>query len=230
MFEDKKILAIIPARGGSKGIPHKNIIKLSGKPLISYTIQAALVSKYTDYVMVSTDDDDIAMVSKEFGAEVPFMRPTELASDTAKTIDVIVHAINELDIRGDKFDIIILLQPTAPLRTSDDIDRAIETFYKHDCNPLVSVSEVDDHPILIRSIEGNQLRPLLDISSTCRRQDMPNYYRVNGCIYINMIKDITKNTSLNDNGIPFIMQRSHSVDIDDLSDIALAEYYIKENI
>jgi len=230
MYRDKRIIAIIPARGGSKGIPHKNIINLCGKPLISYSIDASLKSKYIDYVMVSTDDEKIADVARKYGAQVPFMRPEELAADTSKTIDAILHVLDELKKRGDIYDTMILLQPTQPLRTSLDIDEAIEAYFDNGCKPLVSVSEVDDHPLLIRSIQDGILSNLLNVSSTCRRQDMPQYYRVNGCIYINEVNEIDENTSFNDNRIPFVMQKGHSVDIDALSDLALAEYYLKLNI
>ena len=226
MLYCNSILAIIPARGGSKGIPHKNIIDLCGKPLIAYTIEAALKSKYIDYVLVSTDDEQIASVAKKYRAQVPFMRPAELASDTARTLDAILHSINTLKDMGKRFSDLVLLQPTEPLRTSTDIDRAIELYYENNRQSLVSVSEVDDHPILIRTIEGNRLKPLLNVSSTCRRQDMPKYYRVNGCIYINPIEEINESTSFNDNSIPYVMEKNHSVDIDELSDLALAKYYI----
>lgn len=228
MFEKDKILAIIPARGGSKGIPRKNIIELCGRPLIGYTIETALASRYIDYVMVSTDDPEIARVSKENGAEVPFMRPAELATDTAKTIDVVMHAISELRFRGKEFSAVVLLQPTEPLRTVGDIDGAIEKYYECNCQPLVSLSEVEDHPILIRTIEEGWVKPLLAGSSTCRRQDMPRYYRVNGCIYINAVGELDENTSLNDNLIPYVMEKSHSVDIDEWKDLVLAQYYLYE--
>lgn len=226
MYDNRKILAIIPARGGSKGIPHKNIIDLHGKPLIVYSIEAALASKYIDYVLVSTDDMEIAEISKKYGAKVPFLRPAELASDTAKTIDAIMHAINTMKENGAYFDDLVLLQPTEPLRTAEDIDDALKTYYCHDCTSLASVSEVDDHPILIRTIEDDVSKPLLNMCSTCRRQDMPKYYRVNGCIYINSIDEINEQTSFNDNTIAYIMDKSHSVDIDELSDLSLAEYYL----
>lgn len=226
MYKDSRILAIIPARGGSKGIPHKNITRLAGRPLISYTIEAGLNSKYIDYVMVSTDDDDIANVSRKFGAEVPFMRPAEFATDVAKTVDVVIHVVDEMDKVGEKFDVIILLQPTGPLRTAKDIDEAVEKYFQCGKRSLLSVCEVEDHPILIRSIEGDTLKPLLNVSSTCRRQDMPKYYKVNGCIYINDVSELNKDTSFNDNEIPFVMERNHSVDIDELSDLVLAEYWL----
>ncbi|SFD31667.1 cytidylyltransferase domain-containing protein [Ruminococcus albus] len=229
MFNEKKILAVIPARGGSKGIPHKNIVDLCGKPLIVYSIEAGKKSRYIDYVMVSTDDEEIAKVAEQYGAEIPFMRPTDLASDTAKTIDAIIHAITELRKKGECFDVLVLLQPTAPLRNFEDVDKAIETFFSNNCFSLVSVSEVDDHPVLIRSIEEGKLKSLLNVSSTCRRQDMPKYYKVNGCIYINSINELTLNTSFNDNVIPYRMEKSHSVDIDELCDLYLAEYYLRKN-
>lgn len=226
MFNNNRILAVIPARGGSKGIAQKNIIDLCGKPLLSYTIEAALASKYIDYVMVSTDNLRIADVAKEYGAEVPFMRPRELASDTAKTLDVILYVIKTLKSKNEDFSDLVLLQPTGPLRTSHDIDESIEIYYENNRRSLVSVSEVDDNPILIRTIDGNTLKPFLNVPSTCRRQDMPRYYRVNGCIYINAVEEINETTSFNDNSVPYIMAKSHSVDIDGMRDLAIAEYYL----
>ena len=224
MYETNRILALIPARGGSKGIPHKNITPLAGEPLIKYTIDAAKQSKYIDYVFVSTDDAEIADVSKKFGAKVPFLRPEELASDTAKTIDAVLHAIETLRKAGETFDGLVLLQPTSPLRTAEDINRAVETFYESNRQPVVSVSEVSDHPILIRTIEDGRLHPLLQTGSTVRRQDMPPFYRVNGSIYINPIEEINSTTSFNDNPIPFVMSPSHSIDIDEPLDLKIAEW------
>ena len=227
MFNGRKILGIIPARGGSKGIPHKNIVDLCGKPLISYTIEAGLKSNYIDYLMVSTDDNEIASLSKELGAQIPFLRPKELASDKAKTLDAILHATNNLYDMGMVFDDLVLLQPTQPLRTAEDIDRAIEKYFENGCKDLASVSEVDDNPILIRFIKDDELIPILNMSSTCRRQDMPKYYRVNGCIYINNIRNLNENTSFNDNIIPYIMKKEHSIDIDDYFDLEVAGLYLK---
>ena len=228
MYETKRILALIPARGGSKGIHHKNIALLAGKPLIQYTIDAARQSKYIDYILVSTDDAEIAEISKKIGAKVPFLRPKELASDTAKTIDAVLHAIETLRKAGETFDSLVLLQPTSPLRTAEDINRAVETFYESNRQPVVSVSEVSDHPILIRTIEktpeGEYLKPLLQTGSTVRRQDMPPFYRVNGSIYINPVEEINSTTSFNDNPIPFVMSPSHSIDIDEPLDLKIAEW------
>ena len=232
MYEGKRILAFIPARGGSKGIPHKNITPLAGKPLIQYTIDAAKQSRYIDYVLVSTDDEEIAAVARRCGAEVPFLRPPELAADTAKTIDAVLHAIETLREAGETFDSLVLLQPTSPLRTAEDINGAVETFYQNNRRSVVSVSEVSDHPILIRTIEqtpeGERLKPLLEGSSTVRRQDMPPFYRVNGSIYINPMEEICQATSFNDNPVPYVTAKDYSVDIDDPADLVLAEFRMKQ--
>ena len=228
MYKNKKILALIPARGGSKGIKNKNIFPLNGYPLISYSIKASLKSKFIDETIVSTDDYEIAEVSKKYGADVPFMRPVELASDTSKTVDAVIHAIKTLESQKKYFDVLVLLQPTQPLRISEDIDKAIEKFFENDMTGLVSISQVEEHPLLMRTIntEG-KLSSLLNKNSTCRRQDMENFYIVNGCIYINKISEISSDTSFNDNSIGFLMPSSRSIDIDEVKDIRLAEYYIK---
>lgn len=227
MFGEKKILALIPARGGSKGIKNKNIIDLCGKPLIQYSIDAALQSKYIDDVVVSTDSQAIADVSVKCGAEVPFLRPAELASDTAKSIDAVIHAVNVLKTQGREYDCVVFLQPTQPLRTAEDIDGSIEAFYKNDRKSLLSVCEVENHPLLIRTIENGKLKSLLGLNSSVRRQDMPKYYVVNGCIYINAIEEINRDLSQNDNEVPYLMGTDHSVDIDEKADLEKAEFYLQ---
>lgn len=230
MFGKQKILALIPARGGSKGIKDKNIIPLAGKPLIVYSIEAAKNSKYIDSIVVTTDSKKIAEVAKQCGARVPFLRPAELGADTSKTIDAVLHAIKTLKSMDENYNTLVLLQPTQPLRTTYDIDKAIELYYENGENGLVAISPVDDSPLLIRSIDAyGKLVNLLSQNSTCRRQDMPNYYKVNGCIYINKIDELDKNTSFNDNKVPFIMTKEHSVDIDEISDLWMAEYYLQLN-
>lgn len=228
MKNNKKIMAVIPARKGSKGIKDKNIKLLKGKPLIAYSIEAGLNSKYIDKVIVSTDGEEIANIAKTYGAEVPFLRPKNLSTDTAKTIDAIVHCIDELKKRGEIYDYIVLLQPTQPLRQSWHIDEAIELIFERNEDALVSVSEVRDNPILIRSIDENgYTKNLLKECSTRRRQDFDIYYRVNGAIYINKINEgFNKSTSLNDNKLAYIMDSSYDVDIDDLNDFKIAELFI----
>lgn len=227
MIDDKKVLAIIPARGGSKGIKDKNIYPLCGKPLIAYSIEAAKQSRYIDEILVSTDSEKIANVAKEYGASVPFLRPKELAGDTSKSIDAILHAIGTLKNNKQMFDVLVLLQPTSPLRSTEDIDGALEAFSRNSYKSLVSVSEVNDNPILIRTIdESGKLKRLLNTDSSVRRQDMKKYYRVNGSIYINLISEVDVNTSFNDNIIPYIVPQERAVDIDEMKDLAVAEYYI----
>lgn len=228
MYKKKRILALIPARGGSKGIKNKNIVDLCGKPLIAYTIEAAKKSAYIDKIIVSTDSEDIKRISQEYGADVPFTRPNDLSTDTATTLDVVLHTIDFIKQGQDKYDTLILLQPTSPLRTYADIDMAIEKYFLHNELGLVSVSEVNDNPILIRTVTDNEvLIPLLDGNSTCRRQNMPRYYRVNGSIYINKIEDINGKTSFNDNKLAYIMPKNCAIDIDELVDLNVAEYYLK---
>lgn len=229
MYQNKRILALIPARGGSKGIKNKNIIDLCGKPLVSYSIESGKRSNYIDDVVVTTDSNEIADVAKKFNAWVPFMRPRSLASDTSKTIDCVLHAVHTLETMGHYYDLCILLQPTQPLRTTEDIDKSIHTFFEYKCESLLSVSPVNDAPILIRQLnKDGTLTHLINQTSTVRRQDMLPYYVVNGCIYINKIEDLCESTSFNDNKTAFIMSKDHSVDIDNPSDLDLAKYYMRQ--
>ena len=196
MFKLKKILAIIPARAGSKGIKDKNIIDLNGKPLIAYSIEAGLKSKYIDKVVVTTDGEEIAREAIKYGAEVPFLRPEYLSSDNAKTIDAVIHCIEEMEKLGEKYDYVVLLQPTQPLRQSWHIDEAIELILEKNEEALVSVSKVKDNPILIRSIDSNG-------------------YAVN--------QNLNNKTSLNDNKLVYIMDEKYDVDIDEMLDLQIAE-------
>jgi CMP-N,N'-diacetyllegionaminic acid synthase len=231
MYKGKKFLAIIPARGGSKGIPRKNITIINGKPLIQYTIDEAKNSKYLDRIIVSTDDKEIAEIAKRCGAEVPFLRPKELASDHAKTIDALIHAVTELEKRGIKYDFVVLLQPTQPLRKSWHIDEAIQEIVETNEESLVSVSKVKEHPILMRTIgEDGKVKKLLEISSTVRRQDFPTFYKVNGAIYINKINEnFTKNTSLNDNKLAYLMDKKYDLDIDEPIDLEFFKLILQLN-
>lgn len=226
MLQGKKFLGLIPARGGSKGIKRKNIREIAGSPLISYTIRAGLASKALDAVVVSTDDEEIASVARSYGAEIPFMRPAELAGDTSKTVDCVVHAVRTLASEGREYDAVVLLQPTSPLRRASEIDDACELFLETEMRGVASVSEVHDHPILIRSIgEGHELHKLLEgTGSTARRQDMPAFYRVDGGIYVNATSTLGLDTSFNDNPIGYVVEDADSaVDIDTMEDFRRAE-------
>lgn len=232
MGNRSRILAIIPARAGSKGIKDKNIINLNGKPLIAYSIEAAKKSKYIDRIVVSTDGEQIAKVAKEWGADVPFLRPDYLASDTAKTIDAMVHCIETLKEMGDEYDYVVLLQPTQPLRKAKHIDEAIEQLISAGEESLVSISKVKDHPILIRTLDDtSHVVNLLNISSTQRRQDFPDYYKVNGAIYVNKLNEnFNLETSLNDNRLAYVMNEKYDVDIDELLDLKIAELMLTNNL
>jgi len=223
MYKSKRIVAIIPARGGSKGIPNKNIIEVGGKPLIAYTIETALQSNYVDDVFVTTDSRKIAEISKEWGASVPFMRPSELATDESKTIDAVIHTLENL---SEDYDYVVILQPTQPLRTAIKLDRAIELLINSLEDSLVSVSKVKQHPILMRTIDGKGiLQSLLRQNSTVRRQDFQDVYIVDGSIYINAISTLNNETSLNDNILAFISD-SEVIDIDEFEDLERLEELI----
>lgn len=230
MIQEKRIVALIPARGGSKGIPDKNIRDIKGKPLIAYTIEAARNSQYIDEVIVSTDSERIRQVAMQYQASAPFLRPETLATDTAKTIDVVLHTIEYLHGKEEDYDYLVLLQPTSPLRTQRDIDGAIEKFMECGEQGLASVSQVSDSPILIRKIDEktNRMENLMETSSTIRRQDMPDYYRINGGIYINRVADISPTTSFNDNKVFYIMSKQHSVDVDEYIDLEIVKYYLEK--
>ena len=211
------ILAVIPARGGSKGIPGKNIKDLYGQPLISYTIQAALDCKKIDRVVVSTDSEKIAGVAKKYGADVPFLRPAALA------IDAVIDVLERLQ---ETYEYVVLLQPTSPLRTAEDIEKAIDKAIASG-KDVASVSLVKEHPVLMREIGADGvLVPLLSGGSTIRRQDMKEIYRVNGAVYVNRVADLTKDTSFNDNPVGYVMPVERSIDIDEESDFLLAEHFM----
>jgi len=229
MIQEKKVLAIIPARGGSKGIPKKNIIKVGGKPLIQYTIEAAKASKYIDEIHISTDDVEIVSTVNGLGLHINRLRPKHLAQDNSKTIEVMIDVLDYYNKQNIKFDIVVLLQPTQPLRKSFHIDEAIEKYLEFNEESVVSVSLVNEHPILMREInEFGTLLPLLNETSTIRRQDFTPFYIVNGAVYINKVNELTSNTSLNDNLRPYIMDRRYHVDIDTYNDLKMFELLLDE--
>jgi len=225
-----QILAIIPARSGSKRIPKKNIRILYGKPLLVYTIDAVKNSNHVTRFIVSTEDDKIAQVSQSFGAEV-IMRPPELARDDSPTEDVIINVLEQLRNKEQYTpDLIILLQPTSPLRTTEDIDTAIKTFLTSTRDSLISVTEYDHTPYWAFRIEKGVLKPEFTQGSLKRSQDVPKLYRPNGSIFITRMETFLKNRSFYTNQIiPYIMPRERSIDIDDEFDFSLAEFLLKTN-
>lgn len=224
MYGGQKIAAFIPARKGSKGIPDKNITDLNGIPLIAHSIIQARESALIDKIIVSTDSEEIAKVAEEYGAAVKGLRPDVLSGDTAVLYDVMNYEIRNHELKENSFDIIVLLQPTSPLRQTVFIDSALRAFVDEQQLSAVSVSEVREHPIFMRTIsEEGKLQPVLTMKSTVRRQDLPAYYRVNGMIYINKIEDILKGfVSFNDNISPIVIPEGYDVDIDTMDDLEKA--------
>lgn len=232
MYKGKKILAIIPARGGSKGIPLKNIIEIYGKPLIQYSIDCAKESKYIDRTIISTDDLKIKEVAEKCGGDVPFLRPSELAQDTSKTIDCLVHAVNWLKEQREEYKYLVLLQNTVPLRKGWQVDGAIEQLFASNERSLVSITEVEENPVLMRTLnEDGTVKNMLKLNSTMRRQDFPKFYRVDGAIYIQKLdENFNLDTSLNDGKLAYIMEEKYSVDIDTYLDIKKIEYYLEQEL
>ena len=200
MLNSKSITAIIPARGGSKGIPDKNIKIIGGKPLIAWTIETARRSKYIDRVITTTDSDKIAGICKEYNCEVPFMRPKHLANDSAKGTDVILHTLDWLKLKKIDYDYFILLQPTSPLRTTKHIDEAIEILISSEnANSLVSVKKVNQHPYWMKRINNDGYVEEYQKDNEINyhnRQELPDLYVNNGAIYISKCDYFLKNKSL----------------------------------
>ncbi len=227
MYKNKKILAIIPARGGSKRLPEKNIKLLAGKPLISYTIETSLNSKLIDKTIVSTDDKEITEVSKNYGAEI-IKRPKELAKDTSITIDAIKHTLDVLKEKENyQPDIIILLQPTTPLRRIEDINNAIEMFFNENCESVVSVCEGNPYWNLTNK---NKAKPVLGWKYfKSRKQDLPKTFVLNGAIYITTPKSLDKyNAFFNNKMALYQMPNKRSIDIDEEIDFEFVEFIIKK--
>lgn len=227
-----KNLAIIPARGGSKGLPGKNYKLLNGRPLISYTIQAALESGMFDKVIVSTDSMTIAEIAKESGALVPFLRPQELANDVASSDAAIMHALHFMEeFEDEEYEYVCKLQPTSPLRTAEDIRAAFELLFSKEANSVVSVCECEHSPLWTGVISedlriDNFLSKQLAVTN---RQELQSYYRLNGAIYISKVETFKKNECFfGENSIAYIMEREHSVDIDDILDFKFVELLLNE--
>ena len=232
MINGKKVLAIIPARGGSKGLPGKNIKELCGKPLVAWSIGQALKSKYIDNVVVSTDTEKIAMIAKESGANVPFLRPAELAADDSPTSDAILHVLKELNLMGETYNYVALLEPTSPLRKSHDIDDAISMITQNasaDC--LVSVGEVHmEHPMIVKKIDksGFVAPYISNIAKIHQRQQADKAYFPYGVIYISKVPEFKKKqTFYTEKTIPYFIDRWQNYEIDDELDFVIVAQIIK---
>jgi N-acylneuraminate cytidylyltransferase len=216
----KRLLAVITARGGSKGLPRKNVLLAGGKPLIAWTISAARDSESIDRVILSTDDEEIMQYAREWGCEVPFQRPAELANDTATSIDVVLHAVDQ--VQGYEF--VVLLQPTSPLRTAQDIDAAFSLLKSSGAPSCVSVCEADQSPYwMYRLTNDRKLQNLLPQShGFTRRQDLPPVYILNGAIYIARVDWLRKTRSFVAEGcVAYPMTKESSIDIDNAEDFEM---------
>lgn len=222
-------MGIIPARGGSKGIKNKNLYVLNGNPLIYYSIEAAKKSKLITDFVVSTDSLEIKKVSEAYGAEVPFIRPDHLSSDTALAVPTIQHAVLLVESMKDiTYDYIIMLQPTAPLRTHEDIDNSLSKLIEEGGDGIISVVDVANyHPIKMKTIKDGVLLDFINSGlENPPRQSLPPVYIVNGAIYATK-RDvfINKHTFKGDHCIPFIMPQNRSTNIDDPQDFLVAEFF-----
>lgn len=224
MTKIKKVLAIIPARGGSKRLPRKNVLSLAGKPLIAWTIEAAINSQIFDEIVVSTDDKEIAETSTIYGAKVPFIRPVNLACDTAKSIDVIKHTLEWFQDNNIYFTDVVLLQPTSPLRNEEDIKCAYNLYNLRGASSVISVCEVD-HP----SAWANRLDESLSMDNFVKKlekrsQGLDREYRLNGAIYIWKVEKLLEQSStIIMPSFASIMPRSRSIDIDEEIDFKIAQ-------
>jgi len=226
MIQGRSVLGIIPARGGSKGLPRKNVRKLAGKPLIAWTIKAAQASKYLDRIIVSSEDREIIAVSRMCGGEVPFIRPAKLAEDDVSGIEPILHALKKIRKR---YDFVVVLQPTSPLRTTDDIDGCIKACVENNHPACVSLVEASPSPYwMFRLGKNDRIIPILRVPLVTRRQDLQVAYALNGSVYVARTDWLQKKkTFINKETAGYIMPRERSVDIDTPADFLLCEMTIK---
>ncbi|MCL4114501.1 cytidylyltransferase domain-containing protein [Vibrio lentus] len=230
MINTKKILAFIPARGGSKRLPRKNILPLAGKPLIGWSIEAAKDSKYINQIFISTDDQEIAEVAQSFGIDVPELRPSHLASDTASTADVLTYTLEKF---GNNVDIVVLLQPTSPLRTAVHIDQALELFVKKQASSVVSVTPCEHPPTWSNTLpDDGSLGEFVRPEALKRSQDLEEFYRFNGAIYIFDVRKLLKCRDIcyTNESFAYVMENKDSFDIDQQLDFDLAEFFINKRL
>ena len=228
------VLAVIPARGGSKGVVRKNIRPVCGRPLIAYTIDTAKAAGHLLYrTIVSTDDPEIEAIARKEGAEVPFLRPKELAGDKVPTLPVLQHAVQAVEKQDNiKLDWVLLLQPTSPLRTLQDIEASLDLAFKNDCDSVISVVQVfAEHPTFIKRIENNQLLPfVIEEKEGTRRQDcQPPAYIRNGAIYMTRRDVLMGKDSIWGQVIrPYIMPAERSINVDSELELKFVELMVRE--
>ena len=228
-----KVLGVIPARGGSKGLPGKNIKSLLGKPLIAWTIEQALASKFLTKLIVSTDDQRIAKVAKQYGADVPFYRPVELSSDTAASIDVIIHALDFFKQKGEHFDMVVMLEPTSPLRETSDIDNAIEQLVKNkNAESIVGICKCESiHPEFMISLTEKGFLRSKNKFVVKRRQDTDDLYFYEGTLYASYVDVLRKKRNFyHEKTLGYVVPKWKSFELDDMLDLVIIEAIIKARV
>jgi CMP-N,N'-diacetyllegionaminic acid synthase len=223
-----RVLGLIPARGGSKGVPRKNVRSLAGRPLLAYTVDAALAADRLDRVVLTTDDEEIAAVGRQLGVDVPFLRPAELAGDRTPTLPVVQHALAALEAAGDRFDAVCLLQPTNPLRPPGLVDACVEELERTGADAVVSVLRVpaEHHPawVYLSDAEGRLRLSTGDAAPIARRQDLPPAFHREGSVYVTRRDVVVERDSLyGDHVVGVEVDPASSVNIDDLDDWRRAE-------
>lgn len=225
------MLAVIPARGGSKGVPGKNIRELAGKPLVVYTIEAAINSGVFEKVIVSTDSMEIADIARKSGAEVPFIRPEEISGDFASSDEVIKHAVDFLEDKGDIFTEVCKLQPTSPLRNATHIKEAYKLFQEKEADFIVSVCECEHSPLWSGKLRDDLSMDdfIKDEIKLACRQKLTTFYRLNGAIYMAKMDAFKREHSFfGANGYAYLMRQKDSIDIDSELDFKIAECIMGE--
>lgn len=231
MINGKKVLAIIPARGGSKGLPNKNIKELCGKPLIVWTIEKAKLSKYIDELIVSTDSQQIANIARSVRCNIPFLRPQSISDDTTPMYEVVLHSIEYFERTNKTFDIVILLEPTSPLREDDDIDKMLEKlneFYEI-FDAIVSVGEVNEHPSIMKRIFNEKLYPYCkELDMALRRQDNEPAYFPYGVAYISKTKSFKEEKTFYQKRTTYYkIKRYQNYEVDSIYDFLAIENIMK---
>ncbi|MBN1788101.1 MAG: acylneuraminate cytidylyltransferase family protein [Sedimentisphaerales bacterium] len=231
MYKEHKIICIIPARGGSKGLPRKNVLKICGKSLIAYTIEQALASKYIDTVLVSTEDEEIAKIAKSCGGEVPFMRPMELAQDDTPVTDALLHGLKWFEDKGQNFDIVVMLHTTSPLRAVEDIDSCIVKLVEEKADNVFSVTDSYRNPYfnMVEIVDGKVVQ--VKTGNYPSRQSAPPVYDLNASVYV-WWKDVLKKKPgvYYENSKVYLMPRERSVDIDDEIDFELVKLLMEKKL
>jgi CMP-N-acetylneuraminic acid synthetase len=227
VIDDGRVLGLIPARGGSKGIPRKNVRLLGGKPVLQWTVEAGGASKYIDRLILSTEDAEIAGLGRSMGVEVPFQRPDSASTDEASADDVIGHALRTLD---EEFDFIVYLQPTSPFRSTADIDGSLETLVASGADSCVSVTESRSKPEWLFYLDGgNALKPVLGELTRHRRQQLQTAYELNGAVYASRVAAYQRwHTFFTERSVAWVMPPQRSVDLDEPDDFDHAEWLLRQ--